>query len=361
MNERQHRDSLLNNQRVGTGPITKYEQDLSGDGKSDSQYDALDSQLSLEQLEARDASVYDDGETDLESLDDQEQLALGVDKSSLLDIADEMGLVYEEIGNSVQDLSIRLSDLSNPTSESIAWWQSLLNHVPYLGGLIEPDSGRMLLNLGDDGYILLTGDTQSLDSYIIEMSKHSGNTSFFWNFPLLIGLEQEVVREAETIMIGTRSYDLKSFLDEAKAGSVDINSYETEAVPLLNWMALQAGEQSTDIEENENANPSDLVFAAAISKDTIFTDSSSSGKADRLVDSIKSIYSLVETAPVTEQRNLEEMLDDELLDIIDDENRWGLTDNDLVRMVDNIERLEQDYQNQIERLLIEETKTEEIG
>ena len=229
----------------------------------------------------------------------------------------------------------------------------MLNNVPYLGGLVEPNSGRMLLNLGEEGYVLLTGDIQSLDEFILMMSQYAPDTSFFWNFPLLFGIEPSIVREAETIMIGSGDYDLEDFIQAAKTGSVDINSQETEAVALLNWMALQAGEQSTDIKENENAANSDLVFAAAISNNTIFANSFSDGRAENLVESIESIYELVETAPVAEQRNLSEILDDELLNIVNNDNRWGLTDNDLGRMVDNIERLEQEYQKKIERLLIE--------
>ena len=282
-----------------------------------------------------------------------------VDKSTLFEEAENLGLNHYEMGKSVRDLSAQLSDLGDVTSESNTWWQDILNNIPCLGGLIEPDSGRMLVNLGDDGYALLTGDAQSIYSYVSLMNQYSANQTQFWQFPMLVGLEQSIVREAETIMIGSRSYDLKSFIKEAKAGSISINDRETEAVPLLNWMALQAGEQSTDIAENAGATATDVTFAAAISGDTIFTDPQSDGKANRLVDNIKSIYQLVKTAPSAEQTKIEKSIDDELLDIIEEDNRWGLTDGDLSRMVDNVERLERDWERKIEALVRAETMESE--
>ena len=117
------------------------------------------------------------------------------------------------------------------------------------------------------------------------------------------------------------TFDLAlDLIDAARTGSVNINSNERETVPLLRWMALQAGEQSTDVEENESATESDLVFVAAVSDRTMFVDPYNDSTADRLVDSFNAIYSLVETAPVAEQSNLEEMLEDELLDILENWN-----------------------------------------
>ena len=113
------------------------------------------------------------------------------------------------------------------------------------------------------------------------------------------------------------------------------------------------------MEENSSATSSDLVFAAAMSDRTIFVDPYSGGTADRLVDSIRSIYELVKTAPVAEQGNLEEMLEDELLDIISEDNRWGITDNDLDRMVDDIRDLEQQLQQNIALLLAPPTEAEQ--
>ena len=323
-------------------------------------YTNADSNLSMEELYEEDEMIFKrfGSNRDSQFDDNSEPVVPIVEVSIILEKAGEMGLDSEILSNSVQDLSEELSDLSNPSSESTAWWQSLLTHVPYLGGLVEPDSGRMLLNLGNDGYVLLRGDLQSMNDYMAVMSQYSQNTALFWQFPLLFGIEPSVVREAEDIMIGSRSSDLSDFIDAARTGSVDINGLEDEAVPLLRWMALQAGEQSTDIEENESATESDLVFAAAVSDRTMFVDPYSDSTADRLVDSIRSIYELVETAPVAEQRNIEERLNDELLDILSEDNRWGITDNALDRMVDKIERLKQEWQQQIELLLIEQTRAE---
>ena len=359
MSERLYRDS--NNRRRQDDSAFK-DSDPIGKSRDNFKphYSNADSLLSMEELDAQDDLIFQRYSSDRDSQSDGslEPVVPIVETSTLLEKAEEMGLDSEILGNSVQDLSNELSDLSNPSSESTAWWQSLLTHVPYLGGLVEPDSGRMLLNLGDDGYALLRGDLQSMRDYMEIMSQYSQNTALFWQFPLLFGIEPTVAREAEDIMIGSRSSDLSDFIDAARNGSVDINGLETEAVPLLRWMALQAGEQSTDIEENANATESDLVFAAAISDRTIFVDPMSDSTADRLVDSIREIYSLVETAPVAEQRNVEEMLRDKLLDILSEDNRWGITDLDLDRMVDNIQDLEQELQQQIELLLTEQTRAE---
>ena len=270
---------------------------------------------------------------------DREPEVPTIDKLTLLKQAGGMGLDYQELGTNVQDLSTQLSDISNASSESTTWWQSILNHVPYLGGLIEPEAGRLLLNIGD-GFVLFTGDSQSIQEYVFYLRGQSPNTSLFWEFPLLFGLSPEIVQEAEDIMVGSRSSDLTDFIAAAKSGTVDVNDREPEAVPLLNWMALQAGEQSTDIEENESASDSDTVFAAAISGRTVFVSPNSGGSVDNLIESIKSIYELVKTAPRESQRDLRELLEDELLDILEDDNRWGITDNDLQRMTTKIENLE---------------------
>lgn len=359
MNERQERQSSLNN-FFSEKSLASEEKYL--DDNEIPQYSDASSLLSREQLNADDERVLNPvSDRSKQSDNDSEQDVPSVDKSVLLDKAGELGLAYEELGNSVQDLSYRLSDLSNPSSNSTAWWQQILANVPYLGGLVEPDSGRMLLNLGEEGYALLSGDIQSLYSYMGLMSNYTASKAPFWRFPLLLGVEPGVVTEAEDIMVGSRSSDLSDFINAAKNGSVDINSVEQEAIPLLNWMALQAGEQSTDLGENEDESNSNMVFAAAISDRTIFANSLTDGQAGNLVDSIKSIYELVKTAPDPQQEDIEKKIDDELLNIIDEDNRWGLTDNNLGRMVDNIERLEREWQQQIELLLREEREAEETA
>ena len=55
------------------------------------------------------------------------------------------------------------------------------------------------------------------------------------------------------------------------------------------------------------------------------------------------------------------MLEDELLDILEEDNRWGITNNDLDRMVDNIRKLEQQLQQNIDLLLAQETEGEQIA
>ena len=353
MNEREHRQHNPRKADREEGIISQYERYRYGGNQTDTtQYNDIGSQLSLEQLIAQEDDIDRSLRTSPEV--EEEKIDEAVDLSTFLNKAGEIGLSSKVIGKSVQDLSDELSDLSNPSPESTAWWQSMLQNVPYLGGLVEPNSGRMLINLGDEGYVLLTGDIQSIEDYKIWMSNLAPSTALFWNFPLLVGIDPGVVREAEDIMIGSRSSDLSDFIDAARTGSVNINGLETEAVPLLSWMALQAGEQSTDVEENSSATESNLVFAAAMSDRTIFVDPYSGGTADRLVDGIRSIYELVKTAPVAEQRNLEEMLEDELLDIISEDNRWGITDNDLDRMVDDIRDLEQQLQQDIDSLLAQE-------
>ena len=312
-----------------------------------------DNQYGLGSIYSDSEAIYSNNQV-LKPDSDREQEVPSIDKLVLLKQAGEMGLDYQELGTDVRDLSTQLSDISNASSESTTWWQSILNRVPYLGGLIEPEAGRLLLNVGD-GFALFTGDSQSILEYVFYLRVQSPNTSLFWEFPLLFGLEQGVVQEAEDIMVGSRNSDLTDFIDAARSGSVNVNDRSPEAVPLLNWMALQAGEQSTDIEENESASDSDTVFAAAISGRNIFVSPNSGGLADNLIESIKSIYELVETAPPDRQRDLEELLEDELLDIIEDDNRWGITDNDLRRMTTKIERLRrEEIQPTIDNIILSE-------
>ena len=310
-----------------------------------------DNQYGNDSTRSDSSQTYSNNQVRKPGVDPEQQEVPSIDKSVLLKEAETMGLDYRELGTDVQDLSTQISDVSNVSSESITWWQSILNNVPYLGGLIEPEAGRLLLNVGD-GFALFTGDAQSIQEYVFYIREQSPNTSLFWEFPLLFGLEQNVVREAEDIMVGSRSSDLIDFIDAAKSGNVNVNDREQEAVPLLNWMALQAGEQSTDIGENESTNESDTVFAAAISGRSIFVAPNSGGSADNLIESIRSIYELVQTSPPEQQRDLREMLEDELLDIIEDDNRWGITDNDLRRMTTQIGSLEREIQRTIDSMML---------
>ena len=354
MNEKEYRPEDFRQSNEEEGLIAEYERYRYGGGvRTDYEDNDIGSAWSTEQLINEPDEI--DAPLQTSSLREQEKIIDEVvDLSTFIDKAGEIGLNSEVLGQSVQDLSERLSDLSNPSSESTTWWNSLLQNVPYLGGLVEPDSGRMLINLGDEGYVLLTGDIQSIEDYKIWMSNLAPSTALFWKFPLLVGIDPSVVREAEDIMIGSRSSDLSDFINAVRTGSVDINGNETEAVPLLSWMALQAGEQSTDIGENANATESDLVFAAAMSDRTMFVDPMSDSTADRLVDSIRAIYELAKTAPVDQQRDIEEILEDELLDILIEDNRWGITDRDLDRMVNEIQDLERELQQDIDVLLAQE-------
>ena len=290
----------------------------------------------------------------------QSQSIPEIDPSIISSTAESIGLKYEEIGTSVADLSQRLTDTSSISSESASWWQSIMERIPYLGGLIEPESGRLLLNIGEGNFALVTGDIQSIQEYMLKMMAHSATTAFYWEFPLLFGLEPVIVQEAEDIMIGSRDSDLSDFIDAARSGSVDVNNLDSEAIPLLNWVALQAGEQSTDLGENESSSDSKTVFAAAISGRDIFVHPYSDGLADNLIESIESIYRLVETAPPNQQTEVEQLLDEEVLDIVNDDNRWGITDNDLRGMADRIKRLEQDVKRSIETLIAEQTEAEEM-
>ena len=284
-----------------------------------------------------------------------------IEPDTLSNTANEMGLSYLELGSDFQELSHKLTNISNISSESNSWWQTTMNDLPYLGGLVEPETGRLLLNLGNDKYALLTGDIQSIHDYMLLMREYSPSSAFFINYSLLSGLEPEVVNEAKDIMMGSRDSDLTDFIDAAKRGNVDINNQESEAVPLLNWIALQAGEQSIDIEENESASGEQTIFAAAISGSTMFVHPYSDGLADNLVESIESIYAIANIAPNNQQSELLEMLDLELLDIINDDNRWGITDNDLRRMTEQIEQLQRQLEQTIERLSLEEAEAEEAA
>ena len=53
------------------------------------------------------------------------------------------------------------------------------------------------------------------------------------------------------------------------------------------------------------------------------------------------------------------MLEDELLDVVNDDNRWEVTDNDLGRMTDKIKGLQRELEQSIENLLVEESELEE--
>ena len=282
-----------------------------------------------------------------------------IDPSIISSTAEELGLKHELIDASVADLSQRLTDTSNASSESVTWWQSIIDYIPYLGGLIEPESGRLLLKIGNGNFALFTGDIQSIHEYMLKMRDYSPNTAFYWEFPLLFGLKPEIVQEAEDIMVGSRNNDLTDFIEAARRGNVDLNDSEREAVRLLNWVALQAGEQPTDLGENESASDSETVFAAAISGSNVFVHPYSEGLMENLIESIKSIYQLVETAPQNQRKDVEQLLDEEVLDIVNDDNRWGITDNDLRGMADRIERLERDVEASIKSLIAEQTQAEE--
>ena len=130
-----------------------------------------------------------------------------IDVSSLYDKASLLGLGFEKLGKSILHLSSRLTNIDDLSSKTIEWWEALLSGVPYLGGIVEPDNGRILFNLGNEGYALLTGDTQSVFEYMEMMSQASNNTALFWQFPLLVGLEPDVAIEAEDLMLKSGDKD----------------------------------------------------------------------------------------------------------------------------------------------------------
>ena len=140
-----------------------------------------------------------------------------IDVSTLYDKASLLGLGFEKLGKSIQDLSSRLTNINDLSSETIEWWEALLSHVPYLGGIVEPNNGRILLNLGNEGYALLTGDSQSVFEYMEIMSQASNNTALFWQFPLLVGLEPDRAIEAEDLMLESGDKDaLNKYLPEVE-------------------------------------------------------------------------------------------------------------------------------------------------
>ena len=356
MDEREYRQNRSgNNSNKSPGPIHDYEQYMYGGYDDNDRIEENSPNATVEELDEDDEQILD---LVTSKTNKANQPTVQIESDTLSDVANEIGLTYIELGSDIKQLSNELTDIGNTSSESNSWWQSTMNDLPYLGGLVEPEAGRLLLNLGDNRYALLTGDRGSIQDYMLQMRQYSPTTAFFLNYSLLSSLEPEVVDSAKDIMMGSRDSDLTDFIDAAKRGNVDINNLESEAVPLLNWMALQAGEQSTDIKENQSASGEQTVFAAAISGDTMFVHPQSDGIADNLVESIESVYELVETAPNDRQDELLKMLDLELLDIVNDDNRWGITDNDLRRMTDRVERFGRELSQTIERLSSEETEAE---
>ena len=356
MDEREYRQNRSgNNFNKSPGPIHDYEQYMYGGYNAGDRIEENSPNATIEELDKDDEQIFD---LVASKTPRANQPTVQIESDTLSDAASEIGLTYIELGSDFQELSSELTSIGDTSSDAVAWWQSTMNDLPYLGGLVEPEAGRLLLNLGDDRYALLTGDRGSIQDYMLQMRQYSPSSAFFLNYSLLSSFDSGVVESAKDIMMGSRDSDLIDFIDAAKRGNVDINNLDSQAVPLLNWMALQAGEQSTDIKENQSASAEQTVFAAAISGDTMFVHPYSDGIADNLVESIESVYELVETAPNDRKSELLKMLDLELLDIVNDDNRWGITDNDLRRMTDRVERFQRELSQTIERLLREESEAE---
>ena len=124
MNERQHRDELFREkQPAEEGLIAKYEKDRYGGQEHEAPYDkGIGSQLTPKQLEAQSAHLYQElPDNQITEGSPSERSLHSLALSTLQDKAGNLGLNTEELGKSVQDLSIRLSGLSNPSSESTAW------------------------------------------------------------------------------------------------------------------------------------------------------------------------------------------------------------------------------------------------
>ena len=354
MDEREYRQNRSGKKKKGEGPISRYKRKMYG--SINDPYCEAGMRVDPELFAQRDKERFNRFGDNSES--EQANQPTVIEPEILFDAAEEIGLSYSLLGSSFQELSQELTEISSVSAESTAWWQSTMSSLPYLGGLVEPETGKLLLNIGDGKYALLRGDLNSIQDYMSLMRQYSPTTAFFLNYSLLSSFDSRVVDEAKDIMMGSRNSDLTDFIRAAKFGNVDINNQESEAVPLLNWMALQAGEQPTDVEKDENGLGEQTVFTAAISGDTVFVHPYSDGLVDNLIESIESIYQLVRTVPDNRQDDLEMMLEDELLDIINDDNRWGITDNDLQRMTDEIERLQSELEQTITSLSAE-TETEE--
>ena len=186
-----------------------------------------------------------------------------IDVSTLYDKASLLGLGFEKLGKSILHLSSRLTNIDDLSSETIEWWEALLSGVPYLGGIVEPNNGRILLNLGNEGYALLTGDSQSVFEYMEIMSQASNNTALFWQFPLLVGLEPDLALEAEDLML--KSGD-KETLDKYLPEVEEDNTTESKL------------KSTTKKEKSANLNNSEQIEALNVAELT---------NVEKLTESIK--------------------------------------------------------------------------
>ena len=103
--------------------------------------------------------------------------------------AQNIRLEYIPLSTDIDQLALRLNQIAQVSPQAQIWWLSILGNLPLWNGLLDSESGRLILKTAEQEYALVEGNAEDLHRCLQAIPNITGTETKYQEYPLLRGLD----------------------------------------------------------------------------------------------------------------------------------------------------------------------------